>query len=256
MSKKVQSIYAYFNEFPKEMVDEVIESLSEEEIKLLNARYGGDLNNPKEPTNFKKEDSPKFYGSLVPKIKRRLKDLKDLREGKLSSRRRKLLENRTNKVSKEVTAEVQSIESKSLQTEEQQVQIPQVPILQTPQEIPQAPIEQEQIIPEIINQKEENNLNTKEGLKEMLEILTKPSFTILLEALTPKEAIVFCLRLGTSGKAFKAKDIAEFLETDIQDIYDTTNRALDAFQENVDMLLEKEQQRVQGLKLSIESHKK
>ena len=75
MSKKAQSIYEYFNEYTKEQIDEAINSLTEEERLLVYKRYGNNLTNPVK-TKLEKEENDKFYGSIIPKIKRKLKAMK------------------------------------------------------------------------------------------------------------------------------------------------------------------------------------
>lgn len=75
MSKKAQSIYEYFNEYTKEQIDEAINSLTEEERLLVYKRYGNNLTNPVK-TKLEKEENDKFYGSIIPKIKRKLKTMK------------------------------------------------------------------------------------------------------------------------------------------------------------------------------------
>ena len=309
MVNKIQSIYDYFSEFPKEKIDEIIKSLSEEDRDLLRKRYGDDLNNPNPQENLTQKEKDAFYGSLIPRIRRRLKnpncekysrkrnnkkitslydalsdypkeeidklvaslpdnqkeivrirfgsDLENPKEERNLTRNESLALNNTiiPKLKRNLARIMKNKENEQEVTPEiQQGKKQQEETTQTPG--PQTIEPQEQTQPEIPNQNEESNINsltTREGLKEMLEILTKPSFTILLEALTPKEAIIFSLRLGTGGKAFKANDIAEFLEIDVQDVYDTTNKALDAFQENVDMLLEKEEEKLQKLELNIKN---
>lgn len=75
MSKKAQSIYEYFNEYTKEQIDETINSLTEEERLLVYKRYGNNLTNPVK-AKLTKEENDKFYGSIIPKIKRKLKAMK------------------------------------------------------------------------------------------------------------------------------------------------------------------------------------
>ena len=75
MSKKAQSIYEYFNEYTKEQIDEAINSLTEEERLLVYKRYGNNLTNPVK-AKLTKEENDKFYGSIIPKIKRKLKAMK------------------------------------------------------------------------------------------------------------------------------------------------------------------------------------
>lgn len=325
MPRRIQPIYTCFKNFPKEMVDEVIKSLNEEEQRILRDRYGNDLNNPNPPEDYTKEEKDYFYASLIPKIRRHLKRKfktqnsnkysKEKRNRKITSlyealsdypkeeidklvdalpdnqkeiirirfgsdlenpkEERKLTANEililhntiirklerqlSKRISNGLKKDKKDVQEETIENpkELKQVENTQESVQQekTSQREVREPIKpQEQIQPETPNQNEEsntNNLTTKDGLKEMLEILTKPSFTTLLEVMTPKEAIIFCLRLGVGGKRFKANDIAKFLEIDIQDVYDTTNKALDTFQDNVDMLLAKEQEKTEELKLTL-----
>lgn len=82
--KKLKSIYEVLNK-PKEQVDNMLLELNEEEKALITLRYGSDLENPVSSENFKKEQSKKFYGNLLPKMKRILanydKGIKTRRRG-------------------------------------------------------------------------------------------------------------------------------------------------------------------------------
>lgn len=319
MPRRIQPIYTCFKNFPKEMVDEVIKSLNEEEQRILRDRYGNDFNSPKLCNEIKKEDSEFFYKVIYNKILRCLNTLKNGTEEKKQKKIKTIYELLIGYSKEEINEEIAKLPDSQKEIirirfgsdlenpkEERKLTANEILILhntiirklerqlskrisnglkkdkkdvqeetiENPKELKQVentqesvqqektsqrevrePIKpQEQIQPETPNQNEEsntNNLTTKDGLKEMLEILTKPSFTTLLEVMTPKEAIIFCLRLGVGGKRFKANDIAKFLEIDIQDVYDTTNKALDTFQDNVDMLLAKEQEKTEELKLTL-----
>jgi len=68
MAKKLRTIYEYFNLYTKEQVDSMLEKLSEEERTLILLRYGDDLSNPVS-VKLTKEETNKFYGYLVPKMK-------------------------------------------------------------------------------------------------------------------------------------------------------------------------------------------
>lgn len=74
MPKKVQSIYEYFGDYTREQVKEMLSLLSEEDKLLIYLRYGEDLDNPT-GKNLTKKEYDKFYGSLVPKMKRILKKI-------------------------------------------------------------------------------------------------------------------------------------------------------------------------------------
>ncbi|MDD6878691.1 MAG: sigma-70 family RNA polymerase sigma factor, partial [bacterium] len=65
---KLQTIYEYFSSYTKEQVDAMLEKLTEEERMLITLRYGEDLNNPT-PIKLSKEQTNKFYGVLIPKMK-------------------------------------------------------------------------------------------------------------------------------------------------------------------------------------------
>lgn len=71
---RLQTIYEYFKNYTKEQVDEMLTKLTEEEKSLITIRYGEDLSNPVS-IKLTKEQTDKFYGSLVPKMKRLLSNL-------------------------------------------------------------------------------------------------------------------------------------------------------------------------------------
>ena len=68
---KLQTIYQYFKDYTTEQVDAMLEKLTEEERVLITYRYGEDLSNPT-AGKLTKEQTNKFYGSLVPKMRRLL----------------------------------------------------------------------------------------------------------------------------------------------------------------------------------------
>lgn len=72
MGKKLQTIYEYFGDYSEEKIDDMIHSLSIEEKLIIRARYGNDLHNPKPSSNWSKEHNKKYYGTLIPKMKRLL----------------------------------------------------------------------------------------------------------------------------------------------------------------------------------------
>lgn len=72
MAKKLQTIYDYFNQYTREQINEMLTKLTQEERELITLRYGTDLDYPKTSEKWNKENNTKFYGSLVPKMKRLL----------------------------------------------------------------------------------------------------------------------------------------------------------------------------------------
>ncbi len=71
--EEMKTIYQYLN-YPKEQVGEMLTRLTEEERLLITVRYGEDLDNPISG-RLTKEETTKFYGSLVPKMRRLLESL-------------------------------------------------------------------------------------------------------------------------------------------------------------------------------------
>ena len=75
MGRNLQIIYEYFSDYTEEQVNNVIYGLSVDEILVIKSRYGNDLHNPSSQSDWGKENSNKYYGSIIPKMKRRLAKL-------------------------------------------------------------------------------------------------------------------------------------------------------------------------------------
>lgn len=70
-AKKLSTIYELLSNYTREEIDEVIEELSDKDRELLRLRYGNDLDNPVSTIDY--EQRNKFYGVLIPKMRRLLK---------------------------------------------------------------------------------------------------------------------------------------------------------------------------------------
>lgn len=75
-SKMVQSIYDFFDGYSKELVNEMLRKLSDEEMKLIIFRYGSDLENPIFNPKWTKEHNKQFFNVLVPEMRKILIELK------------------------------------------------------------------------------------------------------------------------------------------------------------------------------------
>lgn len=75
MGRNLQTIYEYFSDYTEEQVNNVIYGLSVDEILVIKSRFGNDLHNPSSQSDWVKENSNKYYGSIIPKMKRRLAKL-------------------------------------------------------------------------------------------------------------------------------------------------------------------------------------
>lgn len=70
--RALKTIYSYFPDFTRQDIDLFILSLPEDEKELIRLRYGNDLENPVTDKCWSKESSKRFYGYLIPKMKRSL----------------------------------------------------------------------------------------------------------------------------------------------------------------------------------------
>ena len=72
--RKLKTIYECFPDYTEEQVDDIIKhELTDEEILVVFYRNGNDLHNPMPQDNWDKECSLKYYRSIMPKIKNRLR---------------------------------------------------------------------------------------------------------------------------------------------------------------------------------------
>ena len=73
--RRLKTIYELLNDYTREEIDEVIESLTDYERELLRLRYGDDLDNPVSTISIK--DRKIFYSHLIPRMKRLLAQARD-----------------------------------------------------------------------------------------------------------------------------------------------------------------------------------
>lgn len=216
MAKELKSIYEYFSSYTKEQVDEMLEKLTEEERALITLRYGEDLNNPTSGKLSKKETN-KFYGSLIPKMKRILSNPNKERK----SRKKRTIEKKI--ITKNSTVEIPTLESKTLVEET-------------------SPVNGELMKnPEIEEDHETANVETitKDDYIKILELLRTPSFTKMMSMYSPKESMIASLKLGyIDGKCFSTSAISEFLGIEAQEVIDTTRKVLLAYKENINSFLD------------------
>lgn len=72
MGRRLQTIYEYFSYYSVQEIDDMLYNLSIEEKRIIMARYGKNLHNPQPSNEWGKENSEKYYGTLIPKMKRLL----------------------------------------------------------------------------------------------------------------------------------------------------------------------------------------
>ena len=206
---KLQTIYQYFKDYTREQIDEMLKKLTEEERKLITLRYGKDLDNPVS-TKLSKEEYSKFYGILVPKMKKLLANPNNERKKRTRKPKTKKLES---------TSDSKSVGTTTIPTEEKSN--PEVK-----KEIPLTP-------------KSKTDDITRDNCINILELLRTPTFSQMLNTLTVKEAIIISLKLGyIDGKFFSTESIAKFLEISEDEVRKTTKKVLLLYKDNINSFLD------------------
>lgn len=200
MSKKVQTLYEYFKDYSREQIDLALSQLSEEERLLVNKRYGNNLTNP-HPSKLTTDESNKFYGSIIPKIKRKLKAI--------NKKQPKKQENSSNEEPEDAGETTPQILSE--------------PII------------------EFTDEKEEQAEEpiTKEDYLKMLELLRSPKFSKMLNRYSAKEKVIISLKLGyIDGKCFSTEAISKFLGLPEQEIITITQRVLQDYRNMINSIFD------------------
>ena len=211
MSKTIKSIYEYFKDYTKEQVDEMLSKLTEKERALITLRYGEDLEHPN-GGKLTREDANKFYGTLVPKMKRLLSN--PTGEKKRKPRKKKV----------ETPIVISEVEQPIIDKTESLIQ--------------EQPLVKEETNSVIKSEEPSNDITRNDCLK-MLELLRTPTFTQMMSLLTPTESIIISLRLGyVDGKYFSTESIAQFLGIEEIEVIETTKKILLLYKENINKILD------------------
>lgn len=220
--KKLQTIYEYFKDYTREQVDGMLLKLSEEERSLIILRYGEDLDNPVQ-LKLTKEDNYRFYGLLVPKMKKILANP----YGYHGKRR------------KPNNSQQKSIENEVIYKQSQEN------VLITEEQISVTPVHEtrEEVEAELVSKKETkdevSNDITKDDCMKMLELLRTPTFTEMMSILTAKESIIISLKLGyVDGNCFSTESIAQFLGIEEKEVIEATKKVLLLYKENINSFLD------------------
>jgi len=211
MGRKLQTIYEYFGSYKKEQVDAMLEKLTEEERTLITLRYGDDFNNPI-AGNLSKKEKNKFYGSIIPKMKKLLSNPNK----EIKSRIKRTIVNETATKNLVSESEILVEENSSLNGEL----------------IKKQKIEQSSVATNV-------ETITKEDYIKILELLQTPSFINIMKKHSSKEAMIVSLKLGyIDGKYFSTSSIASFLEIDYQEVIDTVRTVLLEYKEILNQMID------------------
>ena len=199
-TKKIRSIYEYFDSYSKEQIDNVLKNLTKEEQALLRARYGEDLNNPV-PGKLSLTQQQKFYSGLIAKIRRHL------------SKQNTEVRKNNEKIKPEEKAVVENI----------------------PENCNKQDITNKENVPI----KQDIKVMSEDDYTEMLELLRTPIFEQTINTLSIKESAIVALKLGyIDGKCFSDEYIAEFLKIEKTEIKEITKKVLLLYKENLNKFVD------------------
>ncbi|MCI6266936.1 MAG: sigma-70 family RNA polymerase sigma factor [Erysipelotrichaceae bacterium] len=231
---KLQTIYQYFKDYTKEEIDTMLEQLTEIEQTLVKLRYGEDLSNPV-PRKLTTEQRNKFYGSLVPKMRRLLTNNRQRnKETNISKIEQKhQIKENINNASTDAKEILNQTEKKV--NSSQSVMYPQANSLEHSNEsISITPTSKD-----ASNIQKSNKNITKEDYEKFLELLRTPTFNQMMSTLTVKESVIISLKLGyIDGKYFQTETIAQFLGIESQEVIETTKKVLLLYKENINQFID------------------
>ena len=227
MAKKLQTIYEYFGEYgyKKDNVDLAISMLDEEEKELIKLRYGEDLENPQTSIEWNKDHQQKYYGALIPRIKR---ILTNIQIGKPTKKQRK---------KKEI---IEKIEELPINSKQEDTKIDQ------PKDLITENTEIQSVEQKIVEETKEPNVITEivsptplQNQIDLFSFLRSASFLEITNELSVKEAIIICLRLGyVDDKYYETKTIANFFNISEDEVRSITKKALNLYKEKINSVID------------------
>lgn len=226
---KLKTIYQYFYDYTKEQVDAMLLKLTEEEQALITLRYGEDLSNPVSK-KLTKEQTGKFYGCLIPKMKRLLASPSKVRKPR---EKRVIIKKEPPTISVGEKAEVLS-ENIKKNVQDDITLIPNVndENCSEGQFIPVTTTDNN------VDSSQDGNISKEDCLKA-LELLRTPTFSQMMDILSVKESVIISLKLGyIDGKYFSTESIAEFLGIEQDEVRETTKKVLLLYKENINQFLD------------------
>ena len=206
--KTSKNIYEIFSNqgYSKEELDEAIKCLSKSYIDTLKSRYGEDLMGVPTAKLDKKERS-RLYTAIFGRLKKELQN----------NRERSVIP----------TLKVEDIVNETTnESVEEYVNIPSEENVNVRDE-------------EVKTTHENTNDTSINEYKMLLELLKTSTFNDMLKVLTPKEAVIVCLRLGyIDNKYFTSESIANFLGIDTLEVTETTKKVLLLYRDNINKIID------------------
>lgn len=206
--KTSKNIYEIFSNqgYSKEELDEAIKCLSKSYIDTLKSRYGQDLMGVPTAKLDKKERS-RLYTAIFGRLKKELQ--KNRERSVIPTSKVEDIVNETTNESVEEYVNIPSEENVNVRDEE------------------------------VKTTHENTNDTSINEYKMLLELLKASTFNDMLKVLTPKDAVIVCLRLGyIDNKYFTSESIANFLGIDTLEVTETTKKVLLLYRDNINKIID------------------
>ena len=207
--KKLKTIFELLSKYAKEDVFIVIEHLEGKDKELFDRRNGSDLEHPTHQEGWTSAHEYNF-GALVAKMKRQLDKIEALREKNVEITDEILapiFEGRNSKKTETVTSSKTVLET-SCQDEVKTEEIPSL--------------------------KSSSITIENKDFGAVLRCMKQMRFDEMLSCLTPKEAVIVCLRLGyVDDMYYTSEAIANFLGISVEEVCEITKKVLILYQEKI-----------------------
>ena len=257
-----KTFYELLESYPKEWVDEVFESLSEEEKQIVFDRYNGDLNSHP-VTSMSKATGCKIHQSIIPKIKRAIavkhsgknpgktiyeyfckysKNQIDKAIASLSDEEKKIILLRYD-------GDLNNPASGNL-TEAQKGKFYNYIVPKIKNNLIVQDIETQNALPlpgPVKSSTEEVEELTKADYQKVLELIKNKDFAYIIHGFESKEIMMIILLLGyINSKSYSISTIAKFLEISESEAISAGKSALEKFKQRINQIMEGEDFSAQG----------
>lgn len=257
-----KTFYELLESYPKEWVDEALESLSEEEKQIVFDRYNGDLNSHP-VTSMSKATGCKIHQSIIPKIKRAIavkhsgknpgktiyeyfckysKNQIDKAIASLSDEEKKIILLRYD-------GDLNNPASGNL-TEAQKGKFYNYIVPKIKNNLIVQDIETQNALPlprPVKPSTEEVEELTKADYQKVLELIKNKDFAYIIHGFESKEIMMIILLLGyINSKSYSISTIAKFLEISESEAISAGKSALEKFKQRINQIMEGEDFSTQG----------
>lgn len=219
--KSLDNLYDYFDEYPEDLIDQVIAQLDDRSKSILVMRYGEDLKNPILNKEFSQESKKEFYNKVIPDMKRILKRLEKEKSVSHSDNIKDI--------------DISTTDSESIGNDDVENSVAEkYPNLYT-----ECSMNSEvQMIPNTkdVSKDESNN----ENYIRTLEIFGSEEFRNMTLQKPMNECVILALKLGyVDGKYFSSSSIANFLGVDVSEVDAIVKKTLVEYKEVLNGMIDK-----------------